>query len=40
VAAGQGQEHALLRVARVLAARIDPEYAARFNLAPAGGAPG
>ena len=33
-------QEALLRVARALAARIDPELAARFNLAPAEGAPG
>src|SRR3954452_6932076 len=28
-------QEALLRVARALAARIDPDHAARFNLAPA-----
>ena len=33
-------QEALLRVARTLAARIDPEHAARFNLAPAEGARG
>jgi DNA-binding MarR family transcriptional regulator len=33
-------QEALLRVARTLAARIDPEHAARFNLAPQGGARG
>jgi DNA-binding MarR family transcriptional regulator len=33
-------QEALLRVARTLAARVDPHLAARFNLAPAEGARG